>query len=104
MINGEWVLPKVAVAFALLLASYRFAAALAVTHRPMWVLNVVPVSGWDTLPLVYERGLIGVYHDWCESLSTYPRSYDLLHMDHLLDLEAPRCRAASSHPTFSGPQ
>ncbi|KAI4964589.1 hypothetical protein ZWY2020_005393, partial [Hordeum vulgare] len=33
----------------------------------------------DTLPIVYERGLFGMYHDWCESFSTYPRTYDLLH-------------------------
>ncbi|KAK3141761.1 hypothetical protein QOZ80_4BG0338000 [Eleusine coracana subsp. coracana] len=26
-------------------------------------------------------GLIGVYHDWCEPFSTYPRTYDLIHAD-----------------------
>jgi hypothetical protein len=46
-------------------------------------MNVVPVHAADTLPIIYERGLIGVYHDWCEPFSTYPRSYDLLHADHL---------------------
>ena len=46
-------------------------------------MNVVPVHDADTLPIIYERGLIGVYHDWCEPFSTYPRSYDLLHADHL---------------------
>jgi hypothetical protein len=24
-----------------------------------------------------------MYHDWCESFSTYPRTYDLVHADHL---------------------
>ena len=59
----------------------RFAAALS--SEKVWVMNVVPVHAPDTLPVIYERGLIGVYHDWCEPFSTYPRSYDLLHADHL---------------------
>ena len=46
-------------------------------------MNVVPVHAADTLPIIYERGLVGIYHDWCEPFSTYPRSYDLLHADHL---------------------
>lgn len=46
-------------------------------------MNVVPVNAPDTLPIIFERGLVGVYHDWCESFGTYPRSYDLLHADHL---------------------
>lgn len=46
-------------------------------------MNVVNVNSPDTLPIIYERGLFGIYHDWCESFSTYPRSYDLLHADHL---------------------
>lgn len=49
----------------------------------VWVMNIVPVEAPDTLPIIYERGLFGMYHDWCESLSTYPRSYDLVHADHL---------------------
>ncbi|XP_058081909.1 probable methyltransferase PMT28 isoform X2 [Magnolia sinica] len=58
-----------------------FAAALA--PLKVWVMNVVPVHAPDTLPIIYERGLLGIYHDWCESFSSYPRSYDLLHADHL---------------------
>lgn len=46
-------------------------------------MNVVNVDGPDTLPIIYERGLFGIYHDWCESFSTYPRTYDMLHADHL---------------------
>lgn len=40
-----------------------FAAAL---HKdPVWVMNVVPISNpVDTLGLIFERGLIGTYHDW----------------------------------------
>ena len=59
----------------------RFAAAL--TNLPLWVMNVVPVNGSDTLHVIFDRGLIGIYHDWCESLNTYPRTYDLLHSSFL---------------------
>lgn len=62
--------------------AYRFAAALK--DLKVWVMNVVNVDEPDTLPIIYERGLFGIYHDWCESFSTYPRTYDLLHADHLL--------------------
>ncbi|KAI7731199.1 hypothetical protein M8C21_011630 [Ambrosia artemisiifolia] len=58
-----------------------FAAALK--DKNVWVMNIVSVDSPDTLPIIYERGLFGIYHDWCESFSTYPRSYDLLHADHL---------------------
>ncbi|XP_042039644.1 probable methyltransferase PMT27 [Salvia splendens] len=58
-----------------------FAAALK--DQNLWVLNVVNVDSPDTLPIIYERGLFGIYHDWCESFSSYPRTYDLLHADHL---------------------
>lgn len=67
-----------------------FAAAL-VPHN-VWVMNVVPVHAPDTLPVIYERGLVGVYHDWCESFATYPRSYDLLHADHLFSRLKNRCK------------
>lgn len=56
-----------------------FAAALHEAQLPVWVMNVVPISGPSTLKIVYDRGFIGSYHDWCESYSTYPRTYDLLH-------------------------
>jgi hypothetical protein len=59
----------------------RFAAALR--DMKVWVMNVVSIDSPDTLPIIYERGLFGMYHDWCESFSTYPRSYDLVHADHL---------------------
>ncbi|KAL6853603.1 hypothetical protein ACP4OV_019632 [Aristida adscensionis] len=45
----------------------------------------------DTLPIIFNRGLIGVYHDWCESFNTYPRTYDLLHMSYLLGGLTNRC-------------
>lgn len=68
-----------------------FAAALRLLKLNVWVMNVVPVDSPDTLPLIYERGLFGIYHDWCESFSTYPRSYDLLHADSLFSALKERC-------------
>lgn len=66
-----------------------FAAALA--SQPVWVMNVVPTDGADTLPVIFDRGLLGIYHDWCESFSSYPRTYDLLHADHLFSRMKKRC-------------
>ena len=37
----------------------------------------------NTLSGIYARGLIGIYHDWCEPFSSYPRTYDLLHANYL---------------------
>ncbi|CAI0448078.1 unnamed protein product [Linum tenue] len=62
-----------------------FAAALQ--SPKLWVMNVVPtIAERSTLGAVYERGLIGIYHDWCEAFSTYPRSYDLIHANGLFSL------------------
>ncbi|XP_009771172.1 putative methyltransferase PMT26 [Nicotiana tabacum] len=66
-----------------------FAAALRDLN--VWVMNIVSVDAPDTLPIIYERGLFGIYHDWCESFSTYPRSYDLLHADHLFSKIKTKC-------------
>ncbi|CAL9156692.1 unnamed protein product [Musa hybrid cultivar] len=66
-----------------------FAAALI--SSPLWVMNVVSSYGPNSLGVVYDRGLIGMYHDWCEPFSTYPRTYDLLHLDGLFTAESHRC-------------
>ncbi|CAL0303409.1 unnamed protein product [Lupinus luteus] len=67
-----------------------FAAALV--DLPVWVMNVVPVQAKvNTLGAIYERGLIGTYHDWCEAMSTYPRTYDLIHADSLFSLYSHSC-------------
>ena len=39
-----------------------FAAALKCD--PVWVMNVVPARKPSTLDVIFDRGLIGVYHDW----------------------------------------
>ncbi|GAA0152129.1 methyltransferase [Lithospermum erythrorhizon] len=54
-----------------------FAAGLK--DKDVWVMNVAPVNASSRLKIIYDRGLIGTVHDWCESFSTYPRTYDLLH-------------------------
>lgn len=66
--------------------------AAAMKDLKVWVMNVVPIDSPDTLPIIYDRGLFGIYHDWCESFSTYPRSYDLLHADHLFSNIKKRCK------------
>ncbi|KAG6396238.1 hypothetical protein SASPL_142384 [Salvia splendens] len=65
--------------------------AAALRELNIWVMNVVNIDAPDTLPVIYERGLFGIYHDWCESFSTYPRSYDLLHADHLFSKIKKKC-------------
>ncbi|KAA0053860.1 putative methyltransferase PMT7 [Cucumis melo var. makuwa] len=57
--------------------------AVALNNFPVWVMNVVPIKMKNTLSAIYDRGLVGVFHDWCEPFSTYPRTYDLLHAYHL---------------------
>ena len=43
--------------------------ASALVKNPVWVMNVVPVQAKvDTLGAIYERGLIGTYHDWLAQL------------------------------------
>ncbi|EPS57649.1 hypothetical protein M569_17168, partial [Genlisea aurea] len=62
-----------------------FAAALI--DDPIWVMNVMPVKvRVDMLGVIYERGLIGTYQNWCEAMSTYPRTYDLIHADSVFRL------------------
>ncbi|CAK9322754.1 unnamed protein product [Citrullus colocynthis] len=57
--------------------------AVALSNFPVWVMNVVPIKMPNTLSAIYDRGLVGAFHDWCEPFSTYPRTYDLLHAYHL---------------------
>ncbi|XVF83733.1 hypothetical protein PTKIN_Ptkin16aG0515500 [Pterospermum kingtungense] len=72
-----------------------FAVALIENQLDAWVLNVVPVSGANTLPVIYDRGLLGVMHDWCEPFDTYPRTYDLLHAASLFSVERKRCNMST---------
>lgn len=39
--------------------------AAAIESPKLWVMNVMPtIAERDTLGVIYERGLIGIYHDW----------------------------------------
>ncbi|XP_076907222.1 putative methyltransferase PMT16 [Bidens hawaiensis] len=69
-----------------------FAAALVLDNDPVWVMNVVPVEAKvNTLGVIYERGLIGTYQNWCEAMSTYPRTYDFIHGDTIFTLYKDKC-------------
>jgi hypothetical protein len=49
--------------------------AAAIESPKSWVMNVVPtIAKMPTLGAVYERGLIGIYHDW----------FDILHLNRVL--------------------
>ncbi|KAJ4803484.1 S-adenosyl-L-methionine-dependent methyltransferases superfamily protein [Rhynchospora pubera] len=66
--------------------------AAAVDKFNVWVMNVVPAhSDKNTLGVIYERGFIGTYQDWCEAFSTYPRTYDLIHADNVFSIYQDRC-------------
>ncbi|KAI9111821.1 hypothetical protein K1719_017511 [Acacia pycnantha] len=66
--------------------------AAAIQSPKLWVMNVVPtIAEKKTLGVIYERGLIGLYHDWCEAFSTYPRTYDLIHAHGLFSLYKDKC-------------
>ncbi|KAG4962205.1 hypothetical protein AAZX31_14G054900 [Glycine max] len=65
--------------------------ATALIDLPVWVMNVVPIDVPDTLSIIMDRGFIGMYHDWCESFNTYPRTYDLLHSSFLFKYLEQRC-------------
>lgn len=38
--------------------------AVALSTWPVWVMNIVPKSMNNTLSAIYNRGLIGAFHDW----------------------------------------
>lgn len=45
--------------------SYLGGFAAALVDDPVWVMNIVPVEAEiNTLGVIYERGLIGTYHNW----------------------------------------
>jgi putative pectin methyltransferase len=41
-----------------------FNAALLKAGKSVWVMNVVPTNTPNYLPLIFDRGFIGVQHDW----------------------------------------
>ncbi|KAJ8772086.1 hypothetical protein K2173_027263 [Erythroxylum novogranatense] len=77
-----------------------FNSALLEAGKSVWVMNVVPTNGPNHLPLILDRGFVGVLHDWCEAFPTYPRTYDLVHMQGLLSLETGQRRRCTSLDIF----
>ncbi|GJM92185.1 hypothetical protein PR202_ga08625 [Eleusine coracana subsp. coracana] len=66
--------------------------AAAMSKYPIWVMNVVPAYvANNTLGIIYERGLVGTYMDWCEAFSTYPRTYDIIHANGIFSLYIHKC-------------
>ncbi|KAK6266168.1 hypothetical protein QUC31_017005 [Theobroma cacao] len=66
--------------------------ATAMDKYPVWVMNVIPSDAkTNTLGIVYERGLIGTYMNWCEAFSTYPRTYDLVHAHGVFSMYMDKC-------------
>ncbi|MFS7947306.1 putative sterol 24-C-methyltransferase [Helianthus anomalus] len=77
-----------------------FNSALLDARKSVWVMNVVPTSGVNHLPLILDRGFLGVLHDWCEAFPTYPRTYDMVHADGLLSLETVKQSRCSTLDLF----
>ncbi|KAJ9567736.1 hypothetical protein OSB04_003702 [Centaurea solstitialis] len=77
-----------------------FNTALLEAGKSVWVMNVVPTTGPNHLPLILDRGFLGVLHDWCEAFPTYPRTYDLVHAEGLLSLETVKQRRCSTVDVF----
>ncbi|XP_031261364.1 probable methyltransferase PMT15 isoform X1 [Pistacia vera] len=72
--------------------SYLGGFAAALVDDPVWVMNMVPIEAEiNTLGVIYERGLIGSYQNWCEAMSNYPRTYDFIHADSVFSLYKDRC-------------
>lgn len=64
-----------------------FNSALLEAGKSVWVMNVVPTTASNYLPLILDRGFVGVLHDWCEAFPTYPRTYDMVHAEGLLSIQ-----------------
>ncbi|XP_043810170.1 probable pectin methyltransferase QUA2 isoform X2 [Manihot esculenta] len=77
-----------------------FNSALLEAGKSVWVMNVVPTTGPNYLPLILDRGFVGVLHDWCEPFPTYPRTYDLVHAAGLLSLDSGKQRRCTMLDIF----
>ncbi|KAK2659769.1 hypothetical protein Ddye_006302 [Dipteronia dyeriana] len=78
-----------------------FNSALLERGKSVWVMNVVPKIGTNYLPMILDRGFVGVLHDWCEAFPTYPRTYDMVHAEGLLSLESGEQRRCSTLDIFT---
>jgi len=39
---------------------------IAFIQQPMGMMNIIPISEPNMLPIIYDWGLIRMYHDWYE--------------------------------------
>ncbi|XP_065848283.1 probable pectin methyltransferase QUA2 [Euphorbia lathyris] len=76
-------------------------SAMLEAGKSVWVMNVVPTTGPNYLPMILDRGFVGVLHDWCEAFPTYPRSYDLVHAAGLFSLETGKQRRCTMLDIFT---
>ncbi|XP_031391104.1 probable pectin methyltransferase QUA2 [Punica granatum] len=76
-------------------------SALLEAGKNVWVMNVVPANGPNSLPAIIDRGFLGVLHDWCEAFPTYPRTYDMVHAAGLLSLQTSQKRRCSLLDIFT---
>ncbi|KAH9621340.1 hypothetical protein KSS87_003860 [Heliosperma pusillum] len=75
-----------------------FAAALK--NKDVWVMNVVPDDGPNTLKLVYDRGLIGAVHSWQTPILALVDRFSLGKPLFLGATRAILMRTSSSGPEF----
>jgi len=47
------------------------------------VMNVVPVRRFNTLPVIYDRDILRVMHDWYSTLFLGPCFYAKKHLIHI---------------------
>ncbi|KAL5705218.1 putative pectin methyltransferase qua2 [Ranunculus cassubicifolius] len=78
-----------------------FNSALLEAGKSVWVMNVVPTSAPNHLPLIIDRGFVGVLHDWCEPFPTYPRTYDMVHAQGLLTIESNQLKKCTTLDLFT---
>ena len=45
--------------------------SVALSASPVWVMNIVPASMKNTLSAIYDRGLVGAFHDWYVTLKLF---------------------------------
>ncbi|CAA3027888.1 Probable methyltransferase PMT5 [Olea europaea subsp. europaea] len=66
-------------------------AAFVEARKSLWMMNFVPLGAHNTLPIIIDRGFLGVLHDLCKPIPTYSRTYDMLHAKGLSHLASKGC-------------
>lgn len=46
--------------------------SVALNSSRTWVMNIVPVGAKNTLSAIYDRGLLGAFHDWYVIILSVP--------------------------------